>query len=75
MESNKNFIRKNMEEELMKKIVEQQEKIDAVYISVEKLRKYFMWTLIVTGVTFLLPLVIIIVVLPFIFSAFSGLYR
>ena len=43
------------------KIVELQAKVDAIYTSVEKTRKYFLWTLIITLVVVVLPLF----VLPF----------
>jgi type IV secretory pathway component VirB8 len=62
-------------EEVLKKIAEQQEKIDAIYISVEKTRKYFMWTLIITVATVVLPLVAILVMLPFLLSSMSSLYN
>ena len=51
-------------EELMRKIDEQQAKIDKMYESVEKLRKYFLWTLIITGVTVVVPLIILMFALP-----------
>ena len=62
-------------EEVLKKLSEQQEKIDAMYVSIEKLRKYFLWTLIITIVTLVLPLLGIMVVLPFAFSFISNLYQ
>lgn len=63
-----------MEEELIKKIELQQLKIDATYESVEKLRKYFLWTLIMTVVTFVLPLIVAIIAIPFMVSTISSLY-
>lgn len=66
-----------MEQEILQKLEEQQKKIDAMYASVEKLRKYFLWTLIITGVTFVLPLIAVAIILPWFVStmtnAFSGL--
>ncbi|MEI7621837.1 MAG: hypothetical protein WCJ51_04880 [Candidatus Moraniibacteriota bacterium] len=61
-------------EEILQKLDEQQIKIDAMYVSVEKLRKYFMWTLIITVVTVLLPLVIMLFALPSIISTISTIY-
>ncbi|KKQ51224.1 MAG: hypothetical protein US70_C0021G0015 [Parcubacteria group bacterium GW2011_GWD2_38_11] len=61
-------------EELLKKLEEQQIKIDAMYVSVEKLRKYFLWTLIVTIVTVVAPLIILTIALPFMMSAISSAY-
>lgn len=61
-------------EELLKKIEQQDKKIDAIYISVEKTRKYFLWTLIGTLVTFVLPLIAMIFVIPWFISAMSSTY-
>ena len=62
-------------EEILKKIEEQEKKIDAIYISVEKTRKYFMWTFIATLVTFVLPLVAILVMMPFLMSSITSMYN
>ncbi|MDB5265460.1 MAG: hypothetical protein JWM39_173 [Parcubacteria group bacterium] len=34
-----------------------EQKIDKIYISVEKTRKYFLWTLITSAVLFVLPVI------------------
>lgn len=46
------------------KIVSLESKVDASYQSVEKLRKYFKWTLIITVGAILIPLLILPAVLP-----------
>ena len=56
-------------EEVLKKLVELEAKIDAVYKSAEKTRKYFMWTLILSVVLFVLPLIGLIFVIPQFLSA------
>ncbi|HBI34125.1 MAG TPA: hypothetical protein DEA43_00805 [Candidatus Moranbacteria bacterium] len=61
-------------EEILKKLEEQQTKIDAMYVSVEKLRKYFLWTLVVTIVTVVAPLIILAIALPFMISTISSAY-
>jgi hypothetical protein len=43
---------------------EQQKKIDAISISVEKTRKYFLWTLLLTLAFFFFPLIGLLFVLP-----------
>lgn len=63
-----------MEEEILKKLEEQQIKIDAMYASVEKLRKYFLWTLIITIVTVVLPIVGAMIILPTLISNLMGAY-
>lgn len=61
-------------EEVLKKLEEQQLKIDAMFVSVEKLRKYFLWTLVVTVVTIALPLVAMMFILPSLVGNLSSAY-
>lgn len=53
-----------MEQELNKKIEEQGLKIDAIYKSVEKTRKYFLMIIWVTVLGVVLPLIGLAFVLP-----------
>ena len=52
-----------MEQELLNKFEEQEKKIDAIYVSVEKTRKYFLWTMVVTVVTIVLQIIILIIMI------------
>ena len=61
-----------MEEEILKRIEQQEKRLEEIYISVEKTRKYFMWTLIVTVVTIVLPLIGLAVVIPLLFSTYTN---
>jgi len=61
-------------DELLKKIEEQDKKIDAIYVSVEKTRKYILWTVIGTLVTFVLPLIALAFVIPWFLSTMSNTY-
>jgi TRAP-type mannitol/chloroaromatic compound transport system permease small subunit len=56
-------------DEILKKLAELEGKIDAVYKSAEKTRKYFLWTIIGSVVLFLLPLVGLIFVIPYFLDA------
>jgi hypothetical protein len=47
-----------------------EKKVDAVYSSVEKLRKYFLWTGIIAVAVFVLPLLL----LPFAMSQLMSVY-
>ena len=49
-------------------------KLNAIYASVEKTRKYFLWTLISSAVFFILPLVGIALILPSLMSTLSSSY-
>ena len=63
-----------MEPDVLKKLEEMERKIDSMFVSVEKLRRYFLWTLIITLVTVILPLIAIIFVAPWALGIFSSAY-
>jgi hypothetical protein len=46
-----------MEPNLGEKLKELEQKVDKIFISVEKTRKYFLWTMIITVVAFVVPLI------------------
>jgi len=54
-----------MEPELSEKIDDIERKIDAVYKSAEKTRKYFFWTLIISIAVIILPLIALIFLIPY----------
>lgn len=53
-----------MDQETKNKLLEMNAKIDEIYISVEKTRKYLFWTMIVTLVVFVLPLIALMFAIP-----------
>ena len=53
-----------MEDEIKKQFNQQQELLEKIYKSAEKTRKYFLWTLIISLVVFVIPLIILVFVLP-----------
>lgn len=59
------------EKEIKKSLDVLDEKINAIYISVEKTRKYFFWTMIVSLVVFVLPLIGLIFTLPSLLSGYT----
>ena len=63
-----------MDQELLTRLEAQEKKIDAIYASVEKMRKYFLWTFITTIVTFVIPLIVIILILPSFISSLTNAY-
>jgi len=52
--------------EIQKKLIEMDAKLDATYASSEKVRKYILWTGIITVAFIVIPLLI----LPFVIPAF-----
>jgi len=63
-----------MDPELLNRIDTQDKKLDAIYISVEKTRKYFQWTLIATIVMFVLPLIGIAAIIPWFINTLLSAY-
>jgi len=61
-----------MDQEILQKFDEQQKKLEQVYQSVERMRKYFLWTLIISVVVIVLPLIGLLLVIPQFFSLYSG---
>lgn len=47
------------------------QKIEAIYVSVEKTRRYIQWALIATAVAFVLPLIIALFAVPAFLSQYT----
>ena len=60
-----------MDEETLNKLETLEKKVNAIYSSVEKTRKYFLITLIVTVVMIVLPILGFIVVIPIFLSSLN----
>ena len=63
-----------MENEILAKIQEQDKKLDDIYRSIEKMRKYFLWTLIVTIATIVLPMIALIAIIPWFLKTMTSAY-
>lgn len=61
-----------MQPDIQKQIDELNKKIDEVYLSVEKTRKYFLWTLVVTLAVFVLPLIALVFIIPSFLSNYAN---
>lgn len=53
-----------MENEILKKLEEQGKRIEEIYISSEKTRKYFLWTLIISVALVVLPAIGLVFAIP-----------
>jgi hypothetical protein len=62
-----------MDEDLKQKVSQMDAKIDAIYASTEKTRKYFLWTLIITLALVLLPAVALLFAIPSFIASYSAL--
>jgi hypothetical protein len=61
-----------MEPDLMQKLLAQEAKIDQIYQSVEKMRTYFKWTLIITIAVVVLPIIGLIFAIPTFLSTYNA---
>lgn len=61
-----------MDEQILKKLEEQDAKIDAIYVSVEKTRKYFLITMWVSLALFVLPLIGLLFAIPAFINSYLG---
>ena len=63
-----------MDQDIEQKLTEQDKKLDQIYASVEKMRKYFLWTMIITIATIVLPLIGLVFAIPFLLSTLTSAY-
>lgn len=63
-----------MDNEILIKFEEQDKKLDAIYKSVEKTRKYFLWTLIVSVATVVLPIIGLMIMIPWMLKTLTSAY-
>ena len=61
-----------METEILAKLEENERKLDEIRKSVERMRKYFLWTLVLSIVFIVLPLVGLIFAIPKFLSIYTN---
>ena len=61
-----------MEPNIDQKIEALEKKVDAVFVSVERTRKYFKWTMIITVALFILPLIGLAFAIPSFMTNYVG---
>jgi len=54
-------------------VAAQSKRLEAIYVSTEKTRKYFLWTMIITVAMILLPLIGLVFAIPAYLQTLSGL--
>lgn len=60
-----------MEPNIAERLDALEKKVDAMYASVEKLRKYFLWTGIITVVLFVVPLIGLAFAIPSFINSYT----
>lgn len=61
-----------MDPDIQNKMAGLEKKIDEIYVSVEKTRKYFLWTMIITLAVIILPLIVLAFVIPSFISSYTS---
>ena len=64
-----------MDSDILKKLEAMEQEIDRMFTSVEKLRRYFLWTLVITLLTVVLPLIALLFAVPWAFGILSNAYN
>ncbi len=64
-----------MDLQLEQRLAEQDRKLDKIYVSIEKMRKYFFWTMIITIATIVIPILALIVVIPWFLGVITNAYN
>lgn len=62
-----------MEKNLMEKFEKQEQQLDEIYKTVKRLKRYFLTTIIISVLTFLLPILAVILSLPWLMKTFETL--
>jgi type IV secretory pathway component VirB8 len=62
-----------MDQELKERIDIQDKKIEQIYISVEKTRKYIQWTIIISVFCFVIPFIALIVIIPLFINGYTSM--
>lgn len=61
-----------MDIEVLKKFEEEERKLEQIFGSVEKTRKYFLWTLIISVALFVVPLIALLLIIPRFLSVYTS---
>lgn len=61
-----------MNEESEKRLGVIEAKVDAIYVSVEKTRKYFLWTMVATLIIVVLPAIGLLFAIPAFLTTYVG---
>lgn len=62
-----------IENDIMELLKKNEEKLEKIYISSEKTRKYFFWTMVLTVVFLVLPLIGLLFAVPSFISTYSSI--
>jgi len=64
-----------MDQELLQKLDAHEQKLDRIQRSVEQMRRYFLWTLIITVAVIVLPLLGLMIVIPQFVSTYTSAFE
>jgi len=62
-----------MENDILEKFKQNDEKLEKIFVSVEKTRKYIFWTMVITVVFLVFPIIGLVFAIPTFLSTYSSL--
>ena len=62
-------------DDIQKQLTDQKELLEKIYRSTEKTRRAFTWTLVISILVIILPLIVMVFMMPSLISAYSGLLQ
>lgn len=62
-------------EEIIKKLEQQDKKLEEIYKTVQKIKIYFLTVLVLSIITFFIPLIGLIFVIPWLLETLDGAYQ
>jgi hypothetical protein len=64
-----------MDPQLEQRLASQDQKLNQIYVSIEKMRKYFLWTMIITIGMVVLPVIALAAVIPWFLNVVGSAYN
>jgi hypothetical protein len=62
-----------MEQEILEKLKNQEQKLSEIQTSIEKIRSYLFWTMVITLAFIILPLIGLLIAIPKFLNTFTGI--
>lgn len=63
-----------MEQDLSEKLEAQEKRLEEIHKSIEKMRKYFLWSLVINVLTIVLPLTALAAIVPWFLRTIASVY-
>ncbi len=62
-------------EDLIQKLAQQEQQLNEIHKTVKQLKRYFLTTIIVSAITFLLPVIGLVITIPWLIRTFESTFQ